>query len=262
MTDNGDEALPGLAPGARGFAGTLFAALHGEFTPHPWRAPGTDRDAYLVFYERSVAMGWLREDGPAGLWGMNDAGREHPPAETSLVAWFQVEAEPVPGDRPLPVQPFLRCASDAVARMGDLRLDAVQVLLPVQCLDTAPRPELARSPSLLTKAWFDDSAPTSRTPVRVTLDGGRSPTVLAVADRLATIDQDVFACESYADGQSGLRPPFDDDFWNGPPQHAVTFHGTLAEWTPDAVGWLAGLLADLSARHDVDGPLLFTASRA
>ncbi|QIZ33969.1 hypothetical protein [Saccharopolyspora sp. ASAGF58] len=157
MTSNSKEARPGLAHGAREFAGTMFTAFYGEFTPHPWRAPDTDRDAYLLFYGRSVAMRWLRDDGPAGLWGMNDAGQEHPLADASLAAWFQVEAESVPGDRPLPVQPFLSCAGDAVARIGSLALDVEQVLLPVQCLDTASRPETLRSPSLLTAACFDDS---------------------------------------------------------------------------------------------------------
>ncbi|MGI8307420.1 hypothetical protein [Saccharopolyspora hattusasensis] len=261
MTSNSEEVGPGLAHGAREFAGTMFTAFYGEFTPHPWRAPDTDRDAYLLFYERSVAMRWLRDDGPAGLWGMNDAGQEHPLADASLAAWFQVEAESVPGDRPLPVQPFLSCAGDAVARIGSLALDVVQVLLPVQCLDTASRPETLRSPSLLTAAWFDDSDPALRTPVRVTLDGGQSPAVLSIADRLAALNQVVFACESHTADQAGIQPPFDDSFWNGPSQHAVTFHGTLAEWSLDAVGWLAGLLADLSARHDVATPLLFTASR-
>lgn len=234
----------------------MFAAFHGELTPHPWRAPDSDRDAYLVFHERSVAMGWL-----PGLWEMNDAGLEHSLASSSLAAWFQVDAEPVPGDRPLPVQPFLRCAGDAVVRIGTLTLDAVQVLLPVQLLDTASRPEAARSPSLLTSAWFDDSDPASRTSVRVTLDGGQSPAVLSIADRLISLDQVVFAYESHATGQTAIGPLFDDSFWNGPPQHAVTFQGTLAEWSLDAVGWLAGLLADLSARHGVAAPLLLTVSR-
>jgi hypothetical protein len=248
--------------GVGGFAGTMFTAFYGRLTPHPWRTPDTDRDAYLVFYERSVAMGWLRDAGPAGLWDMNDAGQGHPLADASLAGWFQVEAESVPGDRPLPVQPFLRCAGDAIARIGNLTLDAVQVLLPVQCLDTVSRPEATRSPSLLTAAWFDDSDPASRTSVRVTLDGGQSPDVLSIADRLAALDQGVFACVSQTTGPADIRPPFDDSFWNGPPRNAVTFHGTLAEWSPDAVGWLAGLLADLSARCGVATPLLLTVSRA
>ncbi|MEV0680160.1 hypothetical protein AB0I60_26920 [Actinosynnema sp. NPDC050436] len=261
MTGNSEEVVPGLAHGARRFAGTMFAAFYGEFTPHPWRSPDTDRDAYLVFYERSIAMGWLRDDGPAGLWGMNDAGQEHPLADASLGAWFQVEAESVPGDRPLPVQPFLRCAGDAVARLGSLALDAVQVLLPVQCLDTTSRPEILRSPTLLTTAWFADSDPTARTSVRVTLAGGRSPAVLSIASWLAELDQVVFACESHTTDQADIKPPFEDSFWNGPPRHSVTLHGTLAEWSPETIGWLAGLLADLSARQGVASPLLLTASR-
>jgi hypothetical protein len=258
VTNDGEEIRPGLAHGAREFAGTMFAAFYGEFTPHSWRAPDTDRDAYLVFYELSVAMGWLRDEG---LWGMNDAGQEHPLADESLAAWFQVDAESVPGDRPLPVQPFLRCAGDAIARIGNLALDAVQVLLPVQCLDASSRPEITRSPSLLTAAWFDDSDPASRTPVRVTLDGGQSPNVLSIAGRLTSLDQAVFVCETHAAEQADIRPLFDDSFWNGPPQHAVTLHGTLAEWSPEAIGWLGSLLADLSVRQDVTTPLLFTVSR-
>ncbi|MFY1692524.1 hypothetical protein [Plantactinospora sp. WMMB782] len=42
----------------------------------------------------------------------------------------------------------------------------------------------------------------------------------------------------------------------------MTFDGTLAEWSVDALGWLAGFLADLGAGHGVRGPLLFTARRS
>ncbi|TDC61125.1 hypothetical protein E1258_12510 [Micromonospora sp. KC207] len=59
---------------------------------------------------------------------MNDAGQDHPHADpaASLAAWFQVAVDPVADDRPLPVQPFLRCAGDVAARIGDLDLQAVQ----------------------------------------------------------------------------------------------------------------------------------------
>jgi hypothetical protein len=267
--------------------GTMFAALYGELAPHPWRDPGADQDAYSLFYNRSLAMGWLddiggvvrktawgieeREVGAAGLWGMNDAGQDHPRAapEASLIAWFQVGVEPVPGDRPLPVQPFLRCAGDAAARIGTLRLQAVQLLLPVQGLDSRSRPEYAPIPSLRTAGWFGDGDPRSRTPVRVTLDSGQAPSIPSAApqmrDRMRRLDHDVFVCESHAltDPEPlTMQPPFDDSFWNGPPRHRATFQGTLAEWSLDALGWLGGFLADLSARHGVTTPLLFTASRA
>ena len=40
----------------------MFAALHGELAPHPWRDPlVASSDAYSLFYARSSAMGWLAE---------------------------------------------------------------------------------------------------------------------------------------------------------------------------------------------------------
>ncbi|MET7751940.1 hypothetical protein [Micromonospora sp. NPDC005367] len=281
-----EQARPGLAPGARGPVGTMFAALYGELTPHPWRS--TDQDAYSLFYDRSLAMGWLddvggvvrhtaegveeRRTGAAGLWGMNDAGQDHPLAEpeSALVAWFQVGVEPLAEGRPLPVQPFLRCVGDTAARLGTLQLHAVQVLLPVQVLGGASRPAAAGiPPSLSTPGWFADGDPRSRTQVRITLDSGQSPSVPAAAPELREsmnrLDQPVFACGSYSLTEHdplATRPPFDDGLWNGPPLHRVSFHGTLAEWSLDAIGWLGGFLADLGAVHAVATPLLLTASRS
>jgi hypothetical protein len=264
----------------------MFAALYGELAPHPWRHLDSDHDAYSWFHQRSLAMGWLDDratvvrktaggtgkmrSGAAGLWSMNDAGQDHPLAapEASLVAWFQVGIEPMSRDRPLPVQPFFRCAGDAAERIGTLKLRAVQMLLPVQSLDTSSRPESARMPSLLTAGWFGDCDPRSRTPVRVNLDSGQAPSIPSATpqmrERMSRLDQDVFVCESYSLADHDpltMRPPFDDSFWNGPPLHRATFHGTLAEWSPDALGWLGGFLADLSARHGVTTPLLLTAVR-
>lgn len=252
-------ARPGLAPGSRGVAGTLFAALYGELTPHPDRVPGTDRDPYIQFHDRAQAMGWLDS-----LWGMNDAGTEHPLAapDSSLVTWFQVGADSVPGGRPLPVQPFLRCAGDVTARLGTLRLQAAQVLLPAHSLDVSARPEPARMPSLLTAAWFDDVR--SATPVQVTVDSGQDPAIPVAAPRiqelLGTLPQNVFRCESRTE-RDPLPPPLPDTVWAGPPRHRVTFQGTLAEWSLDAIGWLGGFLADLAAREGASVPLLLTVSR-
>ncbi|GAB3977954.1 hypothetical protein V1634_13265 [Plantactinospora veratri] len=287
MTGDSAPARPGLAPGSRSPVGTMFAALYGGLTPHPWQDPADGRDAYALFYERSLAMGWLddvggvvritdaglqeRRTGAPGLWGMNDAGQEHPLAVpgTSLVAWFQVGVEPLPEGRPLPVQPFLHCAGDVVARLGILDLRAVQVLLPVQGLDPASSPpEYAGMPSLRTAGWFGTGAPGSRTPVRVTLDSGQAPTITSAAplirERIGRLDQQVFECESSSlvdHDPLTTAPPFDDASWNGPPRHRVTFHGTLAEWSLDTLGWLAGFLADLGAGQGVSTPLLLTVTR-
>ncbi|WP_225833907.1 hypothetical protein [Streptomyces sp. NK08204] len=244
-------------------AGPMFAALYGELTPHAWHDP--EHDAYQLFHQRSLAMGWLD-----GLWGMNDAGWEHPGAApgAGLAAWFQVGAGPVPGDRPLPVQPFLRCAADTAERVGRLRVSAVQVLLPVQGLDPAARPPYAPVPSMQTVHWFAERDPESRTAVEVAVSGGREPAVPALAPRLAErlrqLDQDVFVCGSHeaAGPQDLLAPPFDDSFWNGPGLHGVVLRGELVEWSCEAVGWLAETLADLVAGLGARSPLLLTVARA
>jgi hypothetical protein len=61
----------------------------------------------------------------------------HGELELALTSLFRKVSmiEPVPAGRPLPVQAFLSCAGDVVARIGTSRLQAVQVLLPVQNLD-------------------------------------------------------------------------------------------------------------------------------
>src|SRR5436190_18354309 len=137
----------------------MFVAVHGEVTPHPWRdGRVASADAYSLFVARCSAMGWLteaREHTFDGFWSMNDAGQDAGPH--TRVAWFQVSlTEPVHAGRPLPVQPFLSCAHDVVARSGALRLRAVQVLLAVQSL--AERPPAGALADLLQDAgWFADA---------------------------------------------------------------------------------------------------------
>lgn len=154
------------------------------------------------------------------------------------------------GDRPLPVQPFLRCAQEATARAGMLDLSAVQLLLPIYGLDPSSRPPYAPVPAMRTKEWFADCAPEARTPVEVNINSGRGLSIPAVAqqftDHLGQLEQDVFVCRSYdvADQDAVLPPPFEDSFRNGPPLHGVVLRGELAEWSCDAVGWLAEVIAD------------------
>ena len=280
MPERSVPAQPGVVPGARRTAGTLFAALYGELVPHAWRDPESELDAYSLFYHRSLAMGWLDDRSAGGgledrmlrapgLWGMNDAGWSHPlaAAGAALISWFQVEASAVADDRPLPVQPFLRCAQDATARAGTLDLSAVQVLLPVQGLDPLSRPPYAPVPAMRTKEWFAECAPEARTPVEVNINSGRDPAIPAIAqqvtDHLGHLDQDVFTCRSQdvAGRDAVLPPPFDDRSWNGPPLHGVLLRGELAEWSCDAVGWLAEVVADIAAQLGVRSPLLLTVTR-
>ncbi|MFB9680756.1 hypothetical protein [Streptosporangium vulgare] len=277
--------------------GTMFAALYGELEPHPWRDPlVASSDAYSLFVARSSAMGWLteaEEDASGGLWGMNDAGQDPVPASRApasaafgeprpaRVAWFQVSlTRPVPAGRPLPVQAFLSCVDDVVARVGTVRLRAVRLLLPVQSLDASAGASSrvgAVMPLLQETGWFADGDPRLRTRVRVTLDGGQDPSVRSAAPGMLRwmreFDQDVFSCDavsvtddddsvSVADGDEVvLEPTVIDEVWLGPARHRAIFHGTLAEWSLDAVGWLAAFLAEASCRYGVETPLMLTARR-
>ncbi|MFE1319412.1 hypothetical protein [Kitasatospora phosalacinea] len=267
MSERDAAARPGVVPGGRGTAGTMFAALYGGFVPHPWDGPESEHDAYQLFHRRSLAMGWLDEragGGGPGLWAMNDAGRGHSLAARGAgpVSWFQVEAAAVAGDRPLPAQPFLRCAQEVTERAGVLRLTAVQLLLPLRAAGTAQA-----VPSLRTADWFAVGGPGARAAVRVRVDGGSDPVLAEVAERLlgdfGALDQDVFTggVDDRASADGFPAPPFDDRFWNGPPRYGVTLSGELAQWSGEAVGWLAATLADCAARRGVRGPLLFTAVR-
>jgi hypothetical protein len=264
-------SYPGLRPHS-----TLFVGLYGELTLHPWWDPvAATSDAYSLFVARSSAMGWLIEaveNASGGVWGMNDAGQNPgSTAQRSYSAWFQVSVSGLlPADQPLPVQPFLACAGDVVARMGSLRLDAVQLLLPVQSLDASADASVHRIAvmDLIREAgWFADCNPQSSTRVRATLDGGQNPSIRSAApgmlQQIQDIQQDVFVCDSFSltDDAEVLNPFFGDHLWLGPPQHQVTVHGSLVEWSLDAVGWLAALLASASAQYGVSTPLLLTVSR-
>ncbi|OKK15529.1 hypothetical protein AMK09_25735 [Streptomyces sp. CB02488] len=268
---------PGIDPAGYRTAGPLFAAFHGELVPHPWRDPESEHDAYQLFHQRSVAMGWLDERSSAagderaakapGLWAMNNAGCNAHQAAPEPFAWFQVECSTPAIDRPLPVQPFLRCAEDTVTRIGAAQLSAVQVLLPLQGLDPTSRPRNALVPSLETCDWFGERDPQAQTSVTISINSGRNPALPDVAKQLTSrldhLEQEVFlhSGSESASEDITLPPPFADEFWNGPPVHSLTLRGDLAEWSCDAVGWLAATIADCAAHLGVRTPLLVSVVR-
>lgn len=269
MGKNDMSIMPARLEGIRP-DGTMFATLYGELMLHPWRDPvAAMSDAYSLFHARSSAMGWLTravEHASVGAWGMNDAGQD-PDSEVQGVhrIWFQVSvSDPLPDDRPLPVQPFLACAGNVVARMGTFRLDAIQVLLPVQSISKA-----TDKYAVLTDAgWFADCNPHLTTRVRVILDGGQNPSIRSAAPKMVEwiqeLKQEVFTCDAFSltDDAKVLPPIFGDQLWLGPPQHRATFYGSLVEWSLDGLGWLALLLASASAQHGISTPLVLTVSHS
>lgn len=259
-------------------SGTMFAALYGELAFHPWRDPSVAlSDPYSLFFARSSAMRWLTEaaeNASGGVWAMNDAGQDPKSgSQPSRIIWFQVSlTEPVPANQPLPLQAFLSCVNDVVARIGSLHMQAVQILLPVQSLDISAGIS-SRSNAVMNliqeAGWFTDCNPRSKAQVRVTLDSGQDPTIHSAASAilrwLRELKQDVFSCEFFSlmdEYDLMLNPAVINELWFGPAYHRATFHGTLTEWSLDALGWLAALLADASFQNGVSTPLMLTATRS
>jgi hypothetical protein len=91
--------------------------------------------------------------------------------------------------------------------------------------------------------WFADSDPRLQARVRVTMDGGPDPSIRAAAPAILRsvqeVHQNVFAGDSFSladDDHLVLRPTPLKEGWPGTAHHRVTFRGTLAEWSLDALG--------------------------
>jgi hypothetical protein len=235
------------------------------------------QDAYSLFYARSAGMAWLtrateesrsalRGEIPSGLWGMNDAEANlNSGGDFVRVAFFQVVLTSENAGDLLPVQPFLACVSDVLARMGSLRLDAVQILLPERdrVYATEPSEELMEAIN-----WFGDCDPELRVPIRITLDGGLDPSIQTTAhileEWIQRIDQDIFSCDKISlDNEDHLiLLPTTFEAEPSSPHHRITLRGTLAEWSLNALGWLAAFLADASSRNGIGAQLMLTADRS
>ncbi len=256
----------------------MFVALHGELVLHPWRDPlAAVSDAYSLFVARSSAMGWLTEaaeNASGGIWGMNNAGQDMGAASMiSRAAWFHVSlTKCIPAGQPLPVQPFLSCVGHVVARLGTMRLQAAQVLVPLQDLSGLANDSShmhAVATLIQDAGWFVDADPQLKSYIRVTLDGGQNPSVRSAAPEVLQwmqqeIKQDVFSCDLSTltdDDHVVLKPGVIDELWVGPSQHQITFEGILIEWSMDALGWLSAFLAEGCAHFGVSTPLMLSVAR-
>lgn len=221
---------------------TVFVGVYGSLRIHPWlRGTTPDQDAYSLFASRATSMGW--SSGREGaLWGMNDAGQDWEPEGGPMrVAWFQVgTGDSAPGG--VPVAPILACARDTVARIGQLDLAAVQMVLPVQTAGPATEQLLSGL------NWFAAADPAARSTVHVTVDSGDDVAHRAAPDVLAGVRHEwtrPFHVDAVSEASPvDPRPAVVDDLWMGTTRHPVTFDCSVPEWTLDAVGWLGALFVE------------------
>jgi hypothetical protein len=248
---------------------TAFVGVYGSLQLHAPLAPDKlTEDAYSLFHARATALGWLSDAGdaastPTAVWGMNDAGQDWSGAPgTARVAWFQVVLlGPAGTAAAVPVEGLVACAADTLDRVGVLRLDGLQLVLPVRT--GAGARHLAAAGS-----WFAVGTGRPTAAVTTTLDCGSGPVdperADAVAGWLAALGGDLWVAEGHtADANAAVHlvPPVAEGLWpdDGPP--LVTLHGTLPEWSLDALGWAAAVTVEACHRADVPGTVRISTTR-
>jgi hypothetical protein len=229
-----------------GLGDSMVAVLHGRMRGHTWRTSAAESDTYSLFTARASAMGWQTEPElhpSSGLWGMNDA------ESSDDVARFQVALpSTIPSTSPLPVQPLLACARDVLGRLGTFDLSIAEVRLPMQIMTARSRIQ-ALGTLLHAAGWFVDLAPASAVSVRVNVHSdvsGALPNGLTAgfARRVSAIQQRVLR-----DAE-----PVED-------KETLSFAATLAEWSPDALGWTVAFLAEVFHEFGVRTPVVVAATR-
>jgi hypothetical protein len=244
---------------------SLFVAIFGYLRPYPWVSlEELEEDAYSLFYSRSQLMGWSRSttrtDG-RGLWDMNDASFDPSGNGAGRIAWFQVgvDEQALTGSS-FPFHPLLACAGDSLGRVGELELEAVQLLVPLQAAG-------ASAPLSSVPNWFNVCNPSSRVGMRVTLDSGEDPVMPQIANELTELvskmARDPFDVEpsSTETEHVELQPEVTDGFWLGEGRHPVTFETVAPDWTLDSIAWTANLFAESCRRIGVETSVLINVGK-
>lgn len=127
---------------------TLIVGLHGVLDRHPWidrvrTEFDLEEDVFSLAVKRASAYAWsstVLTDKPAGnLWDHNDAdGDWTQDGQVRQLAWLQSSLpRPLhtPGKRQrarrLPVLPVITVLSDALRRVGTVRLTGTHALVPL-----------------------------------------------------------------------------------------------------------------------------------
>jgi hypothetical protein len=263
-----DELVQAIFPGAV-VDSTVFVGVYGSLRVHPWIELETmPEDAYSLLMSRAEAMRWTHfgTENSMGvpIWGMNEAEMDPPGDDPEArLAWFQVVAPSGRSEnRPLPVMPLLACVNDALRRVGELDLHALQLFLPFHDSGSA----LSNLVSGLN--WFEICDPSAKASVRITVDGGdgnaidhRAAEILA---RLQQINTGAFAFDSVSIDDSMAVDPVPtivDEYWFVKGHPRVTLVATTPEWSVDALGWTVALVAEVCRSSDAAPAILISIGR-
>ncbi|WP_327222860.1 hypothetical protein OG229_01565 [Streptomyces platensis] len=258
---------------------TLIVGLHGVLDRHPWidRVSAEfdlDEDVFSLAVKRASAYAWSATaftDKPAdNLWDHNDAdGDWTQDGQVRQLAWLQSSLpRPVntPGKkqraRRLPVLPVITVLSDALRRVGTVRLTGTHALVPLHRAGDA-RIELAEVAD-----WFALADPTGAASLTVTVSAlpsanlpARTAEIREAALERTYQHMTVEARKPAGTMTPGLARPLAGEVQAEGLRRALAFRCDVREWSTDVAAWTTEVFADsIRAVTGLSGLILITVS--
>jgi hypothetical protein len=258
---------------------TLIVGLHGVLDRHPWidRVSAEfdlDEDVFSLAVGRAAAYAWssaVLTDKPAdNLWDHSDAdGDWTQDGQVRQLAWLQ-SSLPRPPKTPgkkqrarrLPVLPVITVLSDALRRVGTVRLTGTHALVPLHRAGNA-RIELAQ-----VAGWFALADPSGATTLTVTVSALPSANLAARTTEIreAALERTyqhmtVEPLKPANKMTPGLARPLAGAVQAEGLRRALAFRCGVREWSTDVAAWTTEVFVDsIRAATGLSGPILITVS--
>ncbi|MFJ4900582.1 hypothetical protein [Streptomyces sp. NPDC088727] len=259
---------------------TLVVGLHGVLDRHPWidrvnAEFDLEEDVFSLAVRRASAYAWsstVLTDKPAAdnLWDHNDAdGDWTQDGQVRQLAWLQASL-PRPANTPgrrqrarrLPVLPVITVLSDALRRVGTVRLTGTHALVPLHRAGDA-RVELAEVAD-----WFALADPSAAAPLTVTVSALPSANlgVRAADIRDAALERTyghlgVEPIKPVTVKTPGLAQPLAGVVQAEGLRRALAYRCEAREWSTDVAAWATEVFADsVRAVTGLSGPIIVTVS--
>ncbi|MCX3060459.1 hypothetical protein [Streptomyces beihaiensis] len=258
---------------------TFVMGLHGLLDRHPWfgRASAEfdlDEDVFSLAVKRAAAYGWsstaLTDEPADNLWDHNDAdGDWTQDGQVRQLAWLHSTLPrpvPVPGRSPrarrLPVLPAVTVLSDALRRVGTVRLTGTHALVPLHRAGDA-RVELAEAAD-----WFALADPSGAASLTVTVSAPAPANLAARAEEIreAALERTykhmaVERLEPADTETAGLARPLAGLAQAEGLRRALAYRCEVREWSTDVAAWTTEVFVDsVRAVTGLSGPTLVTVS--
>ncbi|MDN3260777.1 hypothetical protein QWJ26_13320 [Streptomyces sp. CSDS2] len=257
---------------------TFIVGLHGVLDLFPWIEQVSsefdlDEDAFSLAVKRASAYAWSSTtlgDKPAdNLWDHNDAGGDWTQdGQVRQLAWLQCSLpRPVTAGRKqhtrrLPILPVITVLSDALRRVGTVRLTGTHALVPLHRAGSA-RIELAEVAD-----WFALADPRSAARLTVTVSAlpsvnltSRSAEIREAALERTYQHMTVVPLKPAETATPGLARPLAGVVQAEGLRRALAFRCDVREWSTDVAAWTTEAFTDsIRAVTGASGHILITVS--